>query len=198
MLADNGGGNFGQTMADQQSTPVVFELADGEPSESEHWSCRSCSSLLLGAAATAYATLPQVDPSTVPTGILVANSQVSTSLDIKVRRLTFVRQWRISIPTKAELFNELVANVRESGAILRGQKAPARAFVMGGPDVKQIRAQYGLSQGEFAAMLGICVGNLRSWEQGRPANHNGAVASVSPDNQAERGARLICTPAPTR
>ncbi len=70
---------------------------------------------------------------------------------------------------KAELFDELVASVREGGAILRGQKAPARAFVVDGPDVKQIRAQYGLSQGEFAAMLGISLGTLRNWEQGRRA-----------------------------
>jgi putative transcriptional regulator len=70
---------------------------------------------------------------------------------------------------KAELFDELVASVREGGALLRGEKAPARAFVVEGPDVKQIRAQYGLSQGEFAAMLGISVGTLRNWEQGRRA-----------------------------
>ena len=70
---------------------------------------------------------------------------------------------------KNELFDELVASVREGGAILRGDKAPARAFVVGGPVVKQIRAQYGLSQGEFAAMLGISVGTLRNWEQGRRA-----------------------------
>ena len=70
---------------------------------------------------------------------------------------------------KAELFDELVASVREGGAILRGEKAPARAFVVDGPDVMQIRAQYGLSQGEFAAMLGLSVGTLRNWEQGRRA-----------------------------
>ena len=70
---------------------------------------------------------------------------------------------------QSELFDELVASVREGGAILRGQKTPARAFGADGPDVKQIRAQYGLSQGEFAAMLGISVGTLRNWEQGRRA-----------------------------
>lgn len=39
---------------------------------------------VLAAAATAYANLQQVDPSTVPTGNLVANNQVSTPLIIKV------------------------------------------------------------------------------------------------------------------
>jgi hypothetical protein len=37
---------------------------------------------LLGPAASA--TLPQVDPATVPTGFLVANSRVSTPLKVKV------------------------------------------------------------------------------------------------------------------
>jgi putative transcriptional regulator len=68
---------------------------------------------------------------------------------------------------KDELVEELVASVREGGAILRGKKAPSRIFAVEGPDVREIRAQYGLSQNEFAAMLGISVGTLRNWEQGR-------------------------------
>jgi putative transcriptional regulator len=52
---------------------------------------------------------------------------------------------------KAELFNELVASVREGGAILRDEAAPARTFVVDGPNVKRLRANYQLSQNEFAA-----------------------------------------------
>ncbi len=70
---------------------------------------------------------------------------------------------------KDELFEELVASVREGGAILRGKKAPSRVFVVEGPDVKEIRSRYGLSQSDFAAMLGISVGTLRNWEQERRA-----------------------------
>ena len=70
---------------------------------------------------------------------------------------------------KDDLFEELVASVREGGAISRGDRTPSRAFVMDGPDVKEIRARYGLSQGEFASMLGISVGTLRNWEQRRRA-----------------------------
>ncbi len=70
---------------------------------------------------------------------------------------------------KDELFNELVESVREGGAILRGEAAPSRAFEVGGPDVKFIRASYQLSQNEFAALLGISVKTLRNWEQGRRA-----------------------------
>lgn len=68
---------------------------------------------------------------------------------------------------KEELFNELVESIRESGEIRRGQKSPSRAFVVDGPNIKEIRSTYNLSQKEFAAMLGISLGTLRNWEQGR-------------------------------
>ncbi len=87
---------------------------------------------------------------------------------------------------KDELFNELVASVREGGAILRGKILPTRAFVVDGPDVKRLRANYQLSQAEFAALLGISVKTLRNWEQGRqnpegPARVLLQVAARHPD-----------------
>ena len=68
---------------------------------------------------------------------------------------------------KDELFNELLESVREGGAILRGEKAPSRTFTMEKPDVQQIRANYNLSQNEFATLLGISLDTLQNWEQGR-------------------------------
>ena len=68
---------------------------------------------------------------------------------------------------KEELFNELVESIRESGEIRRGQKSLSRSFVVDGPNIKEIRSTYNLSQSEFAAMLGISLGTLRNWEQGR-------------------------------
>lgn len=68
---------------------------------------------------------------------------------------------------KEELFKELVASVREGGAILRGEIAPSRKFVVDKTDVRRIRANYRLSQGQFAALLGISVATLQNWEQGR-------------------------------
>lgn len=68
---------------------------------------------------------------------------------------------------RAELFDELLASVREGGAILRGEIAPSRAFAVDGPNIKSIRANYQLSQSQFAALLGISIGTLRNWEQGR-------------------------------
>ena len=66
-----------------------------------------------------------------------------------------------------ELFAELVASLKEGGAILRREKEPSRLFHLDRLDIKRIREGYGLTQAEFAAMLGISVRTLRNWEQGR-------------------------------
>ncbi len=84
------------------------------------------------------------------------------------------------------LVSSLAASVREGGAILRGKTLPARAFVVDGPNVKRLRANYQLSQAEFAALLGISVKTLRNWEQGRRAPEGPArvllqVAAKHPD-----------------
>ena len=68
---------------------------------------------------------------------------------------------------KDELFNELVASIREGGKILRGKARPSLKFIIETPDVKKIRSNYKLSQNEFAALMGISVKTLRNWEQGR-------------------------------
>lgn len=68
---------------------------------------------------------------------------------------------------KDELFKELVASVREGGAILRGESTPSRKFVIDAPNIRDIRTNYKLSQGQFAALLGISVATLQNWEQGR-------------------------------
>jgi len=82
---------------------------------------------------------------------------------------------------KDELFKELVASVQEGGAILRGKRVASRQFIVDGPDVKRIRANYKLSQGEFAALLGISVATLRNWEQGRrtPEGHARILLQVA-------------------
>jgi putative transcriptional regulator len=67
------------------------------------------------------------------------------------------------------LFTKLVASVREGGAILRGDVAPSREFVVEPLDVKDIREGYSLSQEQFATLLGISVKTLQNWEQGRRA-----------------------------
>ena len=69
---------------------------------------------------------------------------------------------------KDELFNELLHGFNEGGTIFRGEKSPTRKFTLERPNVQQIRANYRLSQTEFATMLGISKGTLQNWEQGRP------------------------------
>jgi len=68
---------------------------------------------------------------------------------------------------KDEIFIDLVASVKEGGAILRGKKEPTRSFHLDRLDIKHIREGYELTQEQFAAMLGISVRTLRNWEQGR-------------------------------
>jgi putative transcriptional regulator len=68
---------------------------------------------------------------------------------------------------KKELFEELLESVRQGGAILRGERKPSRVFEFSEPDVRAVRAHYGLSQEKFASLMGISVGTLRNWEQGR-------------------------------
>jgi putative transcriptional regulator len=68
---------------------------------------------------------------------------------------------------KGELFDELVASVKEGAKILRDEKEAERTFQYDRLDIRRIREKYNLTQEEFAAMLGISVGTLRNWEQGR-------------------------------
>jgi putative transcriptional regulator len=68
---------------------------------------------------------------------------------------------------KKELFNELLQSVREGGEILRGEREPSRSFHFEEPDIRSLREKHGLSQTRFAALMGISVGTLRNWEQGR-------------------------------
>ena len=87
---------------------------------------------------------------------------------------------------KDELFDKLMASVREGGAILRGERPPSRTFEMSELDIKQIREGYELSQRQFASLLGISVSTLQNWEQGRrspegPARVLLQVAAKHPD-----------------
>jgi putative transcriptional regulator len=66
-----------------------------------------------------------------------------------------------------DLFEELMESVRQAIAIRRGEMEPSRVFDPDDIDVAALRERFGLSQPRFAAMLGISVGTLRNWEQGR-------------------------------
>lgn len=64
-------------------------------------------------------------------------------------------------------FELLAESIRQAGEIKRGERQPSRVFEFGPLDVKAIRARLDQSQSEFAHMIGVSVGTLRNWEQGR-------------------------------
>lgn len=90
---------------------------------------------------------------------------------------------------RKDLFDELVASVKEAGAALRGEAKPhrvTRAADLMATDVRALRGHFKLSQAKFAALLGISIDTLQNWEQGRrepdgPAKVLLRVAASHPD-----------------
>ncbi len=68
---------------------------------------------------------------------------------------------------KDELFDELLASVKEAGSISRGEAEASRTFEFPDPDVKLIRERCGLSQTKFARLIGVSAKTLQTWEQGQ-------------------------------
>ena len=64
-------------------------------------------------------------------------------------------------------FADLVESIKQAGQIKRGELAPERVFEFSPLDIKAIREQFQKSQREFAYMIGVSVGTLQNWEQGR-------------------------------
>lgn len=83
-------------------------------------------------------------------------------------------------------FERLIASVREAGKIKRGEMAPSRRFEFKAADVRKIRTKLGLSQSEFALLIGVSIATLQNWEQGRrrpegPARALLRIAATHPD-----------------
>ena len=68
---------------------------------------------------------------------------------------------------KNELFNELLASVQEMDEIVQGKKAAARVTEFPEPEARIIREKIGLSQNQFAMLIGVSKRTLENWEQGR-------------------------------
>lgn len=74
-----------------------------------------------------------------------------------------------------DLFDELLASIGEAGAILRGERGPARATrydaagreVRTTPDPREIRDRLNLSRSQFAQLIGVSERTVEGWEQGR-------------------------------
>lgn len=87
---------------------------------------------------------------------------------------------------KNELFQELLESMKQGAAIMKGEAQPSRSFEFPETEVRALREQFGLSQDKFANLVGISVGTLRNWEQGRrkpegPARVLLRIASLHPE-----------------
>jgi len=83
-------------------------------------------------------------------------------------------------------FDELINSVRQAGKIKRGEMASSRTFMFRPDDIKGIRSKLGLSQSEFALLIGVSVATLQNWEQGRrhpdgPARALLRIAAKNPE-----------------
>jgi len=77
---------------------------------------------------------------------------------------------------KTEDFSELVASIKQAGEIRRGERKPSRVTKIGIPDVQKIRGGLGLSQSEFALMIGVSARTIQNWEQKRREPEGAAKA----------------------
>jgi putative transcriptional regulator len=83
-------------------------------------------------------------------------------------------------------FDELIKSVRGAGKIKRGEMAASRTFRFQPDDIRAIRSKLGLSQSEFALLIGVSVATLQNWEQGRrhpegPARALLRIAAKNPE-----------------
>jgi putative transcriptional regulator len=66
------------------------------------------------------------------------------------------------------LFQDLLASVKDMGRHARGKAvAGARTNVIDEPDVKALREGVGVSQADFARLIGVSRRTLENWEQHR-------------------------------
>ena len=68
---------------------------------------------------------------------------------------------------KKELFDELTESIEQAGKIRKDMLKPSRVFEFRPVDVKRIRNKLGVSQSQFAMMIGVSKSTLQNWEQGR-------------------------------
>ena len=77
---------------------------------------------------------------------------------------------------KEEMFAELVESIKQAGLIRQGAKNASRRIVIGAPDVRQIRGSLGLSQEQFALLIGVSPRTVQNWEQKRREPEGAAKA----------------------
>ncbi len=83
-------------------------------------------------------------------------------------------------------FKDLLASIGQAKGIHAGKIRPGRVFRFQPVRVANIRRKLGISQSEFASIIGVSIDTLQNWEQGRrkpegPALALLKVAEKSPD-----------------
>ncbi len=86
---------------------------------------------------------------------------------------------------KKDMFNKLVASLKEAGEIKAGQRTASRVYEIQPPEIRMVREQLSVSQDQFAGMIGVSTRTLQNWEQGRrepvgPAKALLRIASRNP------------------
>jgi len=66
-----------------------------------------------------------------------------------------------------KLFTQLYESVKQMDQIAKGKREPSRIHEFDETDVKAIREKTGLSQSQFALLIGVKLKTLQNWEQGR-------------------------------
>lgn len=88
---------------------------------------------------------------------------------------------------KNELFSDFLESVKQADRIIKGQDKPARIISYPDVEVRSIRAKTGLSQNQFASIIGVSKRTLENWEQGRrqptgPAKALLKIVDVDPEH----------------
>jgi len=75
-----------------------------------------------------------------------------------------------------EDFNKLVMSIKQAGEIKAGKRKPTRKATIKDPDPREIRERLGLSQAEFALLIGVSTRTIQNWEQHRREPEGAAKA----------------------
>lgn len=85
------------------------------------------------------------------------------------------------------MFSEFLESVKQADRIIAGHDNPVRVFNYPDVEVRSIRAKTGLSQNQFASVIGVSKRTLENWEQGRrqptgPAKALLKIVDVDPEH----------------